>query len=341
MEGFSDKIKKAVVYGGMVLGMAQAYDKLKDHNENAIGRDDRKTEKVTDAASRDNQNDTVEYAGVESNYQIDDSSEDGEISPEEQDEEAQRLRELNKLQTNLEDGSLIDPKNLTNLEDQEKTWLINYMESPGYLKKALKEGLTKKDVEDRIARLKKTPIFEHDKEKLKDGEWGERQSIIDHDTQEELSIINIAKKNPSRLVKSIKVHEAQHAATLGNEFISQKAKELYDESFKGGRYSNGDAPNNNYKNYEEYLRETTERDARKRQLEYEAEQLGILQVGQQITKKDYKQILRAYKKGQFTEGARQFIETTKPEYFLRIMNEIAENESNDSVPDNLPVEHQA
>jgi hypothetical protein len=233
-----------------------------------------------------------------------------------------------------EDGSYIDPREQTKSEP-EKLWLLNFFKSETYRKKAHAEGLTDKDIQERIKRLENTPIFKRDVEHFPDGSDG-YTSLGDYNGKP-MPTISIATTNTEKVPSTV-IHEGEHAATHGNSRLSKRAKALYEESF------NEDNIYSSNKKYESYLREYTERDARKRELEFEAEKLGIIKAGQKITEDDYKKIIKAYEEGKFEYGANQFIETTKPEYFIKVMNEVADNQEiqnhNDVPPYNLPTEQQ-
>lgn len=296
MEGFKGKMKKAAIYGAMFLGMAKGNELLNQYNEKQLsGR----------------QKSVNELPSIKEVHSSHESS-------------TVHLVELS-------DGTLINPEEQTATEPQ-KAWLLNHMSSKEYREKARAEGLTDKEIDDRIKRVKITPIIRYDVKDLPNGSDGQTINyMINFNEYSKIDVAAADKEN----IESVIVHEGQHAATRGNQYLSRKAKKLYEESFDNTRLDKIDA------GYATYLKEYTERDARKKELEYEAEQMGIIKAGQKITDEDYQKIMELYNKGKFTYGARQFIETTKPEYFLRIMNEIAENQSDDKAPDNLPIENQA
>lgn len=315
MEGFSRKMKKAAIYGAVVLGMVKGNDML-NQREN-----------------QDAKNKSVEVTTPNAYEKLREATGDylkDKIS----------LNFLDNTIINSEDGSIIDPDNLVMIKSAEKEWLLGYMKSSQYQQKALAEGLTQRQINQRISRLEGTPIYEHDVETLKGGEHGHMMPEYNVANFKDFPIVNMAKKQSPESLSSSTVHELEHAATLGDKYLSSKARQLYLESFTPGIYENSTMVVNG-QSYGEYLKNLTERDARKRQLEYEAEKMGIMKIGQVVTEKEYKKIMDVYNSGKFTYGARQFIETTKPEYFLRIMNEVAENGSEDTAPDNLPIENQA
>lgn len=119
-------------------------------------------------------------------------------------------------------------------------------------------------------------------------------------------------------------HEELHASTRSEWLISENAKKLFDESYRpindeGLNLDDRDEMNTYLKNY-------TERLVRKQALDLEMEQLGIKKYGEKFTKEHYKKMMECYRNKKFSSDAEEFIKTTKPGYFEKIFNEIAENE---------------
>lgn len=135
-------------------------------------------------------------------------------------------------------------------------------------------------------------------------------------------------------------HEVIGHKLVDGRNYSRKANRLIGHS---GKKINWDEPefkdylkNTSVKDLEEtkrilsnYFNSQEERYARKQVLEAEMESLGLKKYGEEFTDDHYKQLIDLYKKGKLSEDSRQFINTTKPEFFKRIFNEIAEN-SNDT-----------
>lgn len=213
----------------------------------------------------------------------------------------------------------------------QKQWLLDQMQSDAYQERAEREGLSGDDIAKRVNRLESTEVRHVKKDEIyPDGT--EAISFVDiHEDKEHHILAGNKAFDPSA---TLIVHEAQHIATLENEGLSDHARKLYSQSYKKSGHT---------EEYEKYLQDNSERDARKKQLEYELEQLGIKTYSEPFTQKTFDTMMRLYRKGKFTYGPRQLIEGTKPEYFLQIMNEIAENNSLEqniipTAPENLPVE---
>lgn len=127
-----------------------------------------------------------------------------------------------------------------------------------------------------------------------------------------------------------------HKLVDGNNF-SRKANRLIGKS---GQQINWDESefkdflkNTSAKDLEETKRilgnymNISERYARKQVLEIEMESLGIKKYGEKFTDGHYEQLMELYNKGELSKDSRQFINTTKPEFFKLIFNEIAEDNS--------------
>ncbi len=125
-------------------------------------------------------------------------------------------------------------------------------------------------------------------------------------------------RSATSIDRTTPVHEFTHDMTIGNFLLSKKAVEMYSESFDKSRMIPGELERI------EYLKDPTERDARKKQLEFELEELGVKKYGEEFTDAHYNKIIELQNLGKFSEGADQFIRMTKPSYFKKIMNEIAE-----------------
>lgn len=124
------------------------------------------------------------------------------------------------------------------------------------------------------------------------------------------------------------VHEFTHDMTNGNDLISEKAKKLYRESFDTSNLTSDELKQEikyliNYN--ESYFNDPSERDVRKKALEYDMAKFGVKKYGEEFTGEHYKKLLELQKAGLLNEHSSDFLRMTKPEYFLQIMNEIAEN----------------
>jgi len=130
--------------------------------------------------------------------------------------------------------------------------------------------------------------------------------------------------NPPQGSESVGIHEFAHDITYGGEGMTKKAKDLYTNSFNIdgakeylGKYATGE-------NIIYYMG-PTELDARKKVLEYDLDKLGIKKYEEEFTEDHYKKALELMKDGKLSRNSEEFIKMTKPEFFLQIMNEIAEN----------------
>ena len=77
-----------------------------------------------------------------------------------------------------------------------------------------------------------------------------------------------------------------------------------------------------------YFFDPSERLVRKQTLDLEMERLGIKRYGEKFTHEHYNQLIRLYNNNKLSQDADRLLETTKPEYFEKIMNEIAQNDDN-------------
>ncbi len=116
------------------------------------------------------------------------------------------------------------------------------------------------------------------------------------------------------------MHEMLHASTEGDYDITEKARTMLIESYKAIGGEGIDA----------YLSNPSERLARKQLLDMEMERLGIKKYGDKFTQEHYEKMMKHYLIGDFSQDAEDFIQTTKPEYFEKIFDEIASNENKKS-----------
>ena len=121
-------------------------------------------------------------------------------------------------------------------------------------------------------------------------------------------------------MSTLVVHERQHQSTEGNYLMSDYAYELYLESFDSTRLNEYETSDVGY-----YL-SPAERDARKRVLEYEMDQLGIKKYDE-IFKDEHIDILyELLVRGGLSRGSEEFLRMTKKEYLKQIFNTIALNQ---------------
>lgn len=115
-------------------------------------------------------------------------------------------------------------------------------------------------------------------------------------------------------------HEYFHASTRADLGISKKTKEILKNSYEPLRTK-----------MDKYYSDCSEMLVRKQGLDLEMEKLGIKKYGEKFTQDHYKKLLGFYKKRKLSEDSRQFMETVKPEYFEKIFNEVALNDTSDKI----------
>jgi hypothetical protein len=116
-------------------------------------------------------------------------------------------------------------------------------------------------------------------------------------------------------------HELLHAVTRGNLDIPQKTKNILRSSYDKLGTSR-----------DTYLYDPGEILVRKQALDLEMEELGIKKYGEKFTREHYDRLMKFYSKNLLSFSSMTFIKIIKPkfEYFEKIFNEIAENESGES-----------
>ncbi|MDQ5949892.1 MAG: hypothetical protein QG563_399, partial [Patescibacteria group bacterium] len=202
--------------------------------------------------------------------------------------------------------------------DTEHLWLEKNISSPEYRKKLEDEFGSKTD-----------SVLNARKHRLSDKNYkvvsgfsvsDDAQAFYDH-SNEEVAL-------PSVSEEGLAIHEFTHDMTHGDELLSEKAKDLYTESYDPSKLTD-DEWRYNFKtlieNGSQYYLEPTERDARKKALEYDMAKLGVKTYGEEFTDDHYKRLLELQKEGLLNPSASEFLRMTKPEYLKKIMNEIAEN----------------
>ncbi len=202
--------------------------------------------------------------------------------------------------------------------DTEHLWLEKNISSPEYRKKLEDEFGSKTD-----------SVLNARKHRLSDKNYkvvsgfsvsDDAQAFYDH-SNEEVTL-------PSVSEEGLAIHEFTHDMTHGDELLSEKAKALYTESYDPSKLTD-DEWRYNFKtlieNGSQYYLEPTERDARKKALEYDMAKLGVKTYGEEFTDDHYKRLLELQKEGLLNPSASEFLRMTKPEYLKKIMNEIAEN----------------
>jgi hypothetical protein len=115
--------------------------------------------------------------------------------------------------------------------------------------------------------------------------------------------------------KVLDMHEYAHGMTDADYGLSPKAISLYKKAYKpsGGKE-------------DRYLSRPTELDARRINLINDAIKLKIWNYGDKFTKKHYDLLIESLKEGKLSFDSKDYIEHIKPEYFEKLMNEIALND---------------
>lgn len=117
-------------------------------------------------------------------------------------------------------------------------------------------------------------------------------------------------------LKTATYHEILHEITLGEKNIPKKTIQVLKDSYT--------TKNQNYG----YFFDPSERLVRKQMLDLEMERLGIKKYGEKFTHEHYEKLIKAYNNNELNQDSDRLLETTKPEYFEQIMNEIAQNNTN-------------
>jgi hypothetical protein len=201
---------------------------------------------------------------------------------------------------------------------------VNITETPEYKNRANREGLSKDQINERKKRLAETSIHYYDTAQFSTPQEGFASGFPSAGFETSISkkhneILIAAKDGQAKRGESIVVHESEHALTDGDREMSDYAKDLYKEAFEKD-LKDGD-------NMEAYYSDPTELDARKRQLEYDMEKMGIKKYSEPFTIRKFERVMKVYHKGKLSHGARDFLKHinlgNKGEYLKRIMNTIA------------------
>lgn len=204
--------------------------------------------------------------------------------------------------------------------DEQREWLHNVVKSNEY-KKRLSGEFGDTQTFDMNYKIRKNKITDKDYDVMpRDTFTNDPDGSVLGSYDPESDKVEITKKATDRN-RSTPVHEFAHDMTFANILLSKKALTMYTESFDQSRMSQEELE------MIEYLKDPTERDARKKELEFELEKLGVKKYGEEFTDDHYRKMIELQKEQQFSDGADQFIRMTKPEYFRKIMNEIAERKT--------------
>lgn len=139
-------------------------------------------------------------------------------------------------------------------------------------------------------------------------------------------------KKPSSLVAD---HEILGHKIVDGDYFSKNASKLlvlsYQKFNPESKYFKSLIKVDNPKDFDDtvrmldnYFGNKSERFAYKQELEMEMVSLGIKKYGEKFTQDHYQKLINLYHQGKLSADSCRFIETTKPEYFEQIFNEIAE-----------------
>ena len=207
----------------------------------------------------------------------------------------------------------------------EKEWLKNVISSKEYFKRLVKEfngdkKLASAAQKERLANLSKDFVIESVdsiEKKVKPGVVGY------YDPRDSTTYLA---GNSDDMDTTDALHEFTHQSTNSATGMTERAKELYAQAYDSVAVGEGAyQPEKDY--WIQYLKNPTELDARKKQLEMEMEKFGIKKYGEVFTKEHYKKIKKLYDEEKLGIGSQEFMMAIKPEYFVEIMNSIAMNQS--------------
>ena len=214
--------------------------------------------------------------------------------------------------------------------DKQQTWLRDIVSSPAY-KSRMEKEIGDSNAGDFLLKKRLERIDDKDYNliegyEVEGGAGG--HFLLDKDLVE----------LPTQTIEdpTSALHEFTHDMTEGDYWISRKARELYTESFTDKNFTESERRTEDeyLMQYDQsYFNRTTERDARKKQLEYDLEKFGIKKYGEEFNDSHYEKILELQKAGKLSHGADQFVRMTEPEFFKKIMNEIASNSKRDFIWD--------
>jgi hypothetical protein len=206
--------------------------------------------------------------------------------------------------------------------EKQKAELVEHIKSLEYLQKLQKEfGLSKAEAKKhQDVRIKNLEIahgsFQSD-EQVKSKAPGASAYYIPGTTE-----VVISYDNDRKDVQQLISHELLHELTNAEAGMSKKATDLMNESYTPSEvlnkmYSGDDSAKT------EYFGDPSERIVRKQILDLEMEELGIKKYEEPFTQAHYHELMKLLNAGKLSSGAKEFIMTTKPEYFERIFNELS------------------
>lgn len=215
--------------------------------------------------------------------------------------------------------------------DSEKNWVKNNILSDEYRKRLKQEfpGYTEAEINNVL----KARIESLDKDyTLVQG------GLVSEDAEGDYSLFKNMVRLPSQPSDStVGVHEFTHQVNAAGLAMSREARELYTTSFDDTEI-NDDPQNrvvrssgNSIEEDRLYHVNPTERDARKKELEFEMEKYHIKKYGEAFTDEHYIRLVELLKAGKLSRGSEQFMRLTKPEFMKEIMNTIADSGEGNSI----------
>jgi hypothetical protein len=242
--------------------------------------------------------------------------------PKHKESDLKRNKEYLKNRDSLQSDRIIDTYRMF---DEQKKWLQEKIKSKEYLARLTKEfggdeTKARAEQKSRLDELDKDYVLESS-EKIEDDVPG-AAAYYDYDKTH--------LPHNGYDLENTAVHEYQHQSTRGNMSMSDYAKDLYKKGFDPTKTTKEIVVNG--RTGEEYFGTPTEMDARKKELELDMERFNIKKYGEKFTPKHLESLLKLQKKGIISN---EFLEMTKPEYLLKIMNTIAGTETKDKNQENL------
>jgi hypothetical protein len=210
--------------------------------------------------------------------------------------------------------------------EKQRQWLFKIVNSPEYMARLEKEynGHIPESVLKDIENIKNDSNFV-----VKDAEVASENVLAYYSP--ETKNVHFSAPGNYKEIKTTAVHEFAHESK--DLELSPYAKGLYTIASTDTNFTKEEKEKDSIyrkENGHSYFLNPIELDARKKEFEYEMEQLGVKKYGDTFTKEHYDQIIKLRGEGKFLDGTDQFIRMIKPEYFIEIMNGIAKNDIEDN-----------
>jgi hypothetical protein len=206
--------------------------------------------------------------------------------------------------------------------EKQRQWLLSIMKSPEYQARLASEygGNVPSNISERIGNVEKDSNFF-----VKDANNALGRASAFYSVESDK--VHFSAPSDFKDISTVGVHEFTHESTDGDSLLSDKADSLYRTAFDSSMLNKKDEQDIEAQYKKEYntsyYGRPPEMDARKKELQYELEKLGVKKYGDTFTKEHYQMLQKLHKEGKLGEGADQFYRMIKPEYFLIIMNTVA------------------